>query len=248
MKEGLQVFREIIAQKYTELDVVTRRPHIFDELLQQSDAFIFIPEVKLRSPSAGMLYSGDVDTLVSLFEQGGADAISVVTERTHFGGSEALFKKVRAHTTLPLLRKDFIVHPYQIAESAVLGADALLLIASLLDEDTLGRFVSLAYDLGITPIVEIYDSAEISKAVGAGAKIVGVNARNLDTFSVDTAHALAVVRGIPPFLKPLAFSGIKTQADVAAAKAAGARGVLVGTTLLQSDKPAEILKDLRSTP
>ncbi len=245
---GLEsILQHILAAKNERLVQQKQRPHAFEEMFREND-FVFIAEVKLKSPSAGVLYDGTSNELVKIYEEGGANAISVVTEETYFGGSTQMFETIRAQTPLPLLRKDFIIDEYQIAESVVLGADAVLLIARLVNTETLGRFISLAYDLGITPIVEIYDSVEISKAVIAGAKIVGVNARNLETFSVDTAQALTVVREVPPFLKPLAFSGIKTQEDIAAAKTAGARGVLVGTTLLRSEKPAEILKDLRRTP
>lgn len=245
--ESESILPHILAAKQESLARQKRKPDAFEELFRQKD-FVFITEVKPRSPSAGVLYSGSPSELVTAYEKGGADAISVLTEEAYFGGSTQMFEAIRAQTPLPLLRKDFVIDEYQIAESVVLGADAVLLIAGLLDPPTLARFVRLADDFGITSVVEIYDTSEVSKVINAGASIIGVNARNLQTFSVDIPHAVEVLLSLPEHIVPLALSGIQSVDDVRRFRNAGARGVLMGTTLLRAGNPEEMLRKLREEP
>jgi indole-3-glycerol phosphate synthase len=196
-----------------------------------------IAEVKRRSPSKGELAEiPDPAALAQLYAAGGAAAISVLTEGRRFGGSLGDLRAVRSAVDLPLLRKDFVVDPYQVLESRAAGADLVLLIVAALDDETLRRLHDLAGELGLTVLVEVHDEAEATRAVDLGAELVGVNARNLKTLEVDpdTFGRLA------PLLSDrvlVAESGITSPVEVKRYVAEGARAVLVGEALVGDGDP-----------
>lgn len=204
-----------------------------------------IAEVKMRSPSRGDLMGGsDPELLAGLYEKAGAEAVSVVVEEKHFGGSPELFKKVRERTDLPMLWKDFIVNPYQIQLAAALGASAVLLIVGLVSDDDLRSFIGLTRDLGLAALVEIHGEEELGRALSAGADIVGVNNRNLISLEVDTSISERVVPLFPAGLRTVAESGMRGPEEVRRMAGLGYRAVLVGEALVTADDPEELLEKM----
>ena len=197
-----------------------------------------IAEVKRRSPSKGALADiPDPAALAAAYEAGGASVISVLTEQRRFGGSLDDLRAVRARVGIPVLRKDFIVTPYQLWEARAAGADLALLIVAALDQPLLESLHAEAVSLGLTPLVEVHDEAEVDRAVAAGARIIGVNARNLKTLDVDRDSFARVAPAIPDGIVTVAESGIRGPEDVAELARAGADVVLVGETLVKGGDP-----------
>ena len=195
-----------------------------------------IAEIKRRSPSKGELRPGlDPVELAHTYEQNGASAISVLTDGHFFGGSLDDLRRVRAATTLPLLRKDFVIEPYQIYEARVAGADAILLIAAILAPEQIADYSHLAADLGMAALVEVHNRAELTSALAANANLIGINNRDLHTFNVtlDTTRALRPL--IPSGVAVVSESGIYTQADRDSLRDMGIDALLVGESLLVSD-------------
>lgn len=240
------VLRQIIADKYQELKKRTPAPNRFAAMLETKSKYVpVIAEVKLKSPSEGILYRGNPLKLVKAYERGGAAAISVVTDQPYFGGSLELFTKIRTATKLPLLRKDFIINEAQIFESARAGADALLLITAALPPAKLERFIELTRFSGMLPIVEVSTQSELKRVLKTTAPVIAVNARNLRDQTINNNKALMLLKQIPHRRRPLLFSGILTAADIVTGSRAGARGMLVGTALLRAKDPAARLRELR---
>ncbi len=205
-----------------------------------------IAEFKRRSPSAGEFApAADPASSAAAYERGGASAISVVTEPSGFGGSLDDLRAARAATTLPVLCKDFIVDAYQIWQAAAAEADAILLIASVLDQLQLRGYIALAMALGMSPLVEVRDSDEARRAVGIGAKLLGVNNRDLQSFTVDIATAARVASEIPAGVFVVAESGYGDRAAVAGCVDANIGAVLVGEALMRAADPASLLRTLR---
>jgi len=197
-----------------------------------------IAEVKRRSPSKGDLaVIPDPAELARQYAAGGAAAISVLTEERRFGGSLDDLRAVRAAVQLPLLRKDFIVEPYQVLEARAAGADLVLLIVAALDDDTLRRLHDLARELGMTVLVEVHDEAETQRAVDLGAELVGVNARNLKTLQIDQDVFGRLAPLVPGDRVKVAESGIFGPIDVRRYVAEGADAVLVGEALVKDGDP-----------
>jgi indole-3-glycerol phosphate synthase len=197
-----------------------------------------IAEVKRRSPSKGDLAAiPDPAALARAYTRGGAAAISVLTEQRRFHGSLADLRAVRAEVETPLLRKDFIVDPYQLIEARAVGADLALLIVAALDDDQLKRLFDLAGELGLTALVEVHDEAETERAVELGAELIGVNARNLKTLAVDADTFGRLAPLIPDDRVMVAESGISGPDDVARFVSEGARAVLVGEALVKDGDP-----------
>jgi indole-3-glycerol phosphate synthase len=197
-----------------------------------------IAEVKRRSPSKGDLAEiADPAALARRYAAGGAAAISVLTEERRFGGSLADLRAVRTAVETPLLRKDFLVEPYQVLEARAAGADLVLLIVAALDDDTLRRLHDLARELGMATLVEVHDEAETARAVELGAELVGVNARNLKTLDVDQDTFGRLAPLIPGDRVKVAESGIFAPVDVKRFVAEGARAVLVGEALVKDGDP-----------
>ena len=202
-----------------------------------------IAEVKRRSPSKGDLAEiPDPAALARLYAAGGAAAISVLTEERRFGGSLDDLRAVRAAVDTPLLRKDFVVEPYQVLESRAAGADLVLLIVAALDDDTLRRLHDLAGELGLTVLVEVHDEAETARAVDLGAELVGVNARNLKTLEVDVDTFGRLAPQVPGDRVLVAESGITSPVDVKRYVAEGAHAVLVGEALVKDGDPEDAVR------
>ena len=183
--------------------------------------------------------------IAEAYEQAGADCISCLTEPEYFLGSDDIFREVREKVNLPMLRKDFTVCEYQLDQARVMGANAALLIVSLMDERTLAAYLEHCEELGIAALVETHDEEEIRTAVSAGAKIIGVNNRNLKDFSVDFGNAARLRDRIPPECIYVAESGVRTPEDVQRLRQIGADAALIGETLMRAEDPAETLKSLR---
>ncbi len=202
----------------------------------------FICEVKKASPSKGVITEDfPYAAIAGAYEAAGADAVSILTEPEFFLGSDEYLSEIRALVKLPLLRKDFVIDEYQLYESKLIGADAVLLICALLDGETLRRYLGLCGELGLSALVEAHDEAEVEAAVLAGARIVGVNNRDLKTFEVDLDNCVRLRPYVPENILFVAESGIKTPSDVARLHKAGVDAVLIGETLMRSaDKKADL--------
>jgi indole-3-glycerol phosphate synthase len=206
-----------------------------------------IAEVKRRSPSKGDLADiVDPAALATAYAQGGAAAISVLTEQRRFGGSLADLVAVRAAVDTPILRKDFVVTEYQLVEARVAGADLVLLIVAALPGDALAELHAAARALGLTVLVEVHDEAETERALSIGAELVGVNARNLRTLAVDPDTFGRLAALIPDGVVKVAESGIRGPDDVARFVGEGADVVLVGEALVIGGDPATAVKEMRA--
>lgn len=204
-----------------------------------------IAEVKKASPSKGDFgLILPVDELALCYEAGGARAISVLTEEDFFQGSAADLLKVRGAVSLPVLRKDFVIDGYQLYESRAMGADAVLLIAGFLGERELATFLDICAGLGLAALVETHSEDEIKTALGVSARIVGINNRNLQTFSTDVGHTLQLASFVPDDILLVSESGIHTATDVDLLAAVGTDAVLVGESLVRDRDPAKKIQEL----
>jgi indole-3-glycerol phosphate synthase len=204
-----------------------------------------IAEVKRRSPSKGVL-SRDFDParIASVYQEHGAAAVSVLTDRGFFGGDKEYLIDIRGKVKMPLLRKDFIVDACQIYETRLLGADALLLIAGILEAQQLSDYLAVTEELGLAALVEVHDRQDLDKALEAGAGIIGVNNRNLKTFVTDLGTSLDLAAYIPEDRIVVSESGIRTRADIETLTAAGIHAFLVGETLMQAEDRGGKLREL----
>lgn len=208
-----------------------------------------IAEVKRRSPSKGWLHEGlDVAEFAHAYADGGASAISVLTDAAHFAGSLDDLETVRNTVNLPLLRKDFTVSPNDVLDAADAGASAILLIVAALSDLELAEFIVVASDAGLEAIVEVHDDEEAKRALDSGARIVGVNQRNLHTFDVDRDHASRVVNAMPTSVIRVCESGLGSPEDVAHAADVGFDAVLVGEALVTADDVAGTVRRFSSVP
>jgi len=204
-----------------------------------------VAEVKRASPSAGDISPAlDAAGQARRYAAAGATAISVLTDGPGFGGSLADLAAVREAVAVPLLRKDFVVDRYQLLEARLHGADATLLIAAALEEPALRRLHEEALALGLAALVEVHDARELEAALGAGALLVGVNNRDLRTFRVDLATSEELLPRLPPGVKGVAESGVRTAADARRLRAAGAANLLVGEALVRAADPERLLREL----
>jgi indole-3-glycerol phosphate synthase len=225
---------------------VTDLPPVRDALAALSGPGVaVIAEVKRSSPSAGRLADiGDPAALAREYEAGGAAVVSVLTEGRRFGGSLADLRSVRTAVGIPLLRKDFVVSPYQVWEARAWGADVVLLIVAALEQEVLVSLRERVESLGMTALVEVHDEAETARALDAGATVVGINARNLKTLEVDRDTFARIAPTLPSTVVTVAESGIRGPHDLLAAAAAGADAVLVGEGLVRADSPRQAVADL----
>jgi indole-3-glycerol phosphate synthase len=208
-----------------------------------------IAEVKRRSPSAGDIApSLDPVSHAEAYARAGAIAISVLTDGPYFGGSLDDLRAVARKVRVPILRKDFIVDELQIAEARGAGASAILLIVRALSPARLAELGAAARHWGLEALVEVHDEAELDAALACGARVIGVNSRNLDTFAVDTTAAWTLFRRIPKEIIAVAESGMATADDVRAAAEAGADGVLIGTALSAAPDPAVLAAQFTNIP
>ena len=204
-----------------------------------------IAECKRRSPSKGVLaIQYDPAAIARRYEQGGAAAISVLTEPTFFDGALEHLHAVRRGVGLPILRKDFTVDEYQLFEARAAGADAILLIVAALEQADLVRLQARAFELGLAALVEVHDEAELTRAIDSGARLIGVNNRNLRTLQVDVEASYRLAARIPKGVIGVSESGLRSREDLARLKAAGYRAFLVGERFMTDPDPARALREL----
>jgi len=223
-----------------------RQPFAFERALRRADDIAFICEVKKASPSRGVIAAEFpyVD-IAAAYESAGAAAVSVLTEPDFFLGDDRHLAEIRQTVALPLLRKDFVVDPFQIEQARRLGADAVLLICAILSADQLAAFIREADRLGLSSLVEAHDESELRTALSCGARVVGVNNRNLKTFEVDTGNSVRLRGLAPPDVTMVSESGIRTAADVAELRRHGIDAVLIGETFMRSNDKKAALTALR---
>jgi len=204
-----------------------------------------ISEIKHASPSKG-IFREDFDPveIAKSYSEGGASAISVLTDEKYFKGKLSYLKSIRENVDTPLLRKDFIVDPYQVYEARFYGADALLLIVAALDQPSLSRLLELTHSLNMNAIVEVHDAEELERALDAGARIIGINNRDLRTFNVDLNVSVNLSRKIPEGKIVIAESGIGSIDDIDNLRAQGVHVFLIGETFMKAPDPGEKLKEL----
>jgi indole-3-glycerol phosphate synthase len=205
-----------------------------------------VAEFKRRSPSAGIIRDDlTVSQIVNCYDRGGAGAISVLTDQEYFGGSIADLCIARSSTNLPLLRKDFIIDPIQILEAAIAGADAVLLIATVLDDLSLGELRALAEDeLGLDALIEVHTSGELRRALNAGASLIGVNNRDLRTFQISLNTSERLIAEAPRDKIMISESGLQSAESLRHLRELGFRGFLVGEALMRAPDPAAALRNL----
>jgi indole-3-glycerol phosphate synthase len=259
----MDILSEIIAAKRRGLDVAKRatpleqlrsmalevransKSHALREALR-ADAVNIIAEFKRRSPSKGTIREhADVATIARSYQSGGAAAISVLTEENYFAGSLDDLRAVREVVSIPILRKDFVFDEFQVYESAVAGADAVLLIVAALDDGALSLLLRLTeQELGMDALVEVHTKEEMVRAIALGAKLIGVNNRDLRTFNVSTETSLALAQLAPADAILVSESGL-TPDEVRKLRAVGYKGFLVGETLMRAEDPASELRAFR---
>ena len=224
--------------------VATRRP--FLDALRAHSGSAIVAEVKRASPSAGLI-ARDFDpvAVAHVYEDAGVDAISVITENDHFLGELAFLPQVRAAVKKPLLRKDFLTTPYEVAQSAAYGADCILLIVSGLTGEQIQECLAEARAYELDVLVEVHDEEELGRALDFGINFVGVNNRNLRTMITDLAVSEYVLPQVPQTVFAISESGMRSLEDIERLRAAGARGFLIGEALMRAEDPAELIRSLK---
>jgi len=256
----MNVLEEIVAAKREEIAIAkaarpqaelekeaasyqtNRRP--FKQLFERGTALI--AEIKPKSPAKGELIGGSPLDIADLYEKSEADAISVLTDERFFGGSIELLKQVRARVHQPILRKDFIVDEYQIYETLLSGADAFLLIADVLTAENMTKLMSMGTALGLDYVLEVHDKEDIEMALNTGAELLGINNRDLKSLEIDISTTEKLLKHVPKNIPVISESGIETAADVRRVRSWGVRGILVGTSILQSSDPLEKIRELKA--
>ncbi|HET9780751.1 MAG TPA: indole-3-glycerol phosphate synthase TrpC [Candidatus Dormibacteraeota bacterium] len=243
-RQDLQRRRYLMDSDRFEQAVAAYTPKDFAAALRRPQLAV-IAEIKQRTPSMGVLVEDYRPAdLAHAYAEGGAAAISVLTHMAGFGGRVEHVRAVRAATELPILRKDFVTDPYEVAESRACGADAVLLIVAALEAQQLRDLIALTKSRGIAALVEVHDERETAAALESGARIVGVNHRDLRTFEVDLGLSERLRRLVPKDVVFVAESGIHSAADARRMREAGADAVLVGEVLMRSPDPAAQIREL----
>ena len=246
IKDEIQRRRTRSRQKEMEETISLLPPaRDFMESISRHSPMALIAEIKRASPSVGVIKE-DIDLcwIASAYEAGGACAISVLTEVQFFKGNLSHLGQVKERTSLPVLQKDFILDPFQIYEGRASGADAILLIASLLDREELKDFVGLVQNLQMVPLVEVHNESDLEKTSNLNLSLIGINNRDLRTFEVDLKTTLRLKREIHSQAKVISESGIKSSDDVRLLREAGVDGILVGEILMRSSNPASKIREL----
>lgn len=240
-------------KKLMPLGLLKERLHQFDQQrslmnkFKENTKFHFICEIKKASPSRGIIQPNfDPLRMAQIYTEGGVSAISVLTDERFFGGRLDYLSAVRQFTSLPILRKDFIIDPYQIYESKAAGADLILLIAKILSAQQIAEFKQLAVEVNLEILLELHDENDLNKLPKKLNKhlVLGVNNRNLNTFQVDFKNSQYLKQLLPPAIPVIAESGIQTAEDCRKFQSFGFNGALIGETLMKSSDPAQTLRDL----
>ena len=243
--DRLKAERPLESVREEALSIKPEKPFCFEAALKKED-IAFICEIKKASPSKGLIAPDFPYVHIARdYEAAGADAISVLTEPEYFLGSDDYLSAVKRAVNIPVIRKDFTIDPYQIYEARIIGADAVLLICALLDTEVLTEYIRIADTLGLTALVEAHDAAEVASALEAGARVIGVNNRNLKTFEVEIENSARLRQLVPEHITFVSESGIKTPGDIDALRKNGTDAVLIGETLMRSSRKAEELARLR---
>lgn len=222
-----------------------KKTFAFEKALN-TDKIGFICEVKKASPSKGLI-SPDFDYIgtAKQYDAAGASAISVLTEPKYFQGDNRYLTEIKENVSIPVLRKDFTVDEYMIYEARVINADCILLICAILSEEELTRYLAVADSLGLSAIVEAHDEDEVNMALRAGARIIGVNNRDLKTFTVDIENSIRLRKLVPDNVIFVAESGIKTRQDIKRLESMGVNAVLIGETLMRSKNISDTINELK---
>lgn len=245
-RQDLQRRRYLVGSDRFEQAVAAYEPKAFLGALRRPQLAV-IAEMKQRTPSMGVLAEDYRPAdLAHAYAEGGAAAISVLTHMAGFGGRIDHLRAVRAATSLPILRKDFVTDPYEVAEARACGADAVLLIVAALEAQQLRDLVAVARSRGVAALVEVHDEAQTAAALEAGAQAIGVNHRDLRTFAVDLGLTERLRKLIPKEVIVVAESGIRSPEDARRMREAGADAVLVGELLMRSSDPAAQIRELTS--
>lgn len=227
-------------------DVEPCRDFLF-ALSESGKRIALIGEIKKRSPLEGILIKDlRVRELAEKYELAGASAISVITERNFFYGDPEYIKMVKDRVKIPVLRKDFLIDEYHIYESRLIGADAILCIVSILEDSMLSDFMSLSSELSMASLVEIHDEWELERALKAGARIIGINNRDLKSFKVDVNTTLRIIKEVPAGIIVVSESGIRTKNDVKKLIDVGVKAILVGEAIVTAEDMEEKIKELVS--
>lgn len=235
------ILKQIVEKK--RKDLALQKQNRFIDLF--NNELVVIGEIKLASPTIS--YFGSDKNIIKravTYKNSGINIISIITEKHFFKGNIEFISQIKNKVDLPILQKDFIIDAYQIYESKIIGANALLLIAKIVNQKTLKKFVSLCQEIGLEPVVEISDEVDLKKALITSTKIIAVNARNLKTFKVDVDVACLLIKKISNKFIKLGFSGIKSSGEVIKYQDAGADGVLVGTSLMKTENIKSFIKEL----
>lgn len=220
----------------------------FRNALAAGEGFGFIAEIKHASPSLGeIVASFDPAAIARTYQAANVDAISVLTEESGFRGDLRYLDLVRAETTVPILRKDFLSTPYQVAQAAAYGADAVLLIVAALDDEQIDTMLAHAERFELDALIEVHSAEEAERARAVGAKLIGINNRDLHTFTVDISTTERLIPSFSNDVYIVAESGIHTPADIARLSAAGARAFLIGEAMMRSANPISFVQQLRAT-
>lgn len=248
-RDELAKARSRVSQATIEKLAAARRDFRGFAAALETSGVRIIAEIKRASPSLGVIRP-DLDPTVTAqaFAAGGAAALSVLTEPTFFKGSDMDLQRARAATALPVLRKDFIIDPYQVYETVAMGADAMLLIVRILDDELLHRLYVLARSLGLDVLTEAFDAQDIARSNALGATLVGINNRDLAHFKTDITHATGLAAQVLPGTAVVALSGLHTRDDFRQSLAGGIRRFLVGEALVRQHDPAATLHDWISLP
>ncbi len=230
-----------------QINTIEENSFPFEETLKKDD-LSFICEVKKASPSKGLICENfNPIEIAKEYESIGASAVSVLTEPHFFQGKNSYLQDIAENINIPILRKDFVIDEYMIYEAKTLNASAILLIASILTENQLKEYINLATSLGLSALVEAHDKNEITKSLNAGARIIGVNNRNLKNFTVDINNSINLRKHVPNDILFISESGIKTNKDIINLRNNNVNGVLIGETLMKADNKKNTLDELKKT-
>ncbi|GAB4347092.1 MAG: indole-3-glycerol phosphate synthase TrpC [Candidatus Abyssubacteria bacterium] len=241
----VEASKKLVPPAELQLRVVPRSPCLFRQALSVAGQLSLIAEIKKASPSRGVLRADfDPAALARAYAEGGASALSVLTDTKYFQGEASHLKVARESARLPTLRKDFIIDEYQVWESAAIGADALLLIVAALEDHQLRDYLGLASELGLDALVEVHDRGQLERALGAGAEIIGINNRDLRTFETDIGVTLKLAPQVPDGHIIVSESGIHTGEDARKLRGVGVNAILVGEALMTSWDIAKKIREL----
>jgi len=253
----MKILETIVAQKRQEVaklkvegvtapDLQVDSPRGFSQALTQSPEIAIIAEVKKASPSRGIICADfDPAVIAGSYERGGAEAISVLTDEQFFQGSMDYIPLVRQKVKLPVIRKDFIIHELQIKQSRNFGADAILLIAAILELSQIRDYLQMSRELHIDVLVEVHDEKELEKSIAAGSSLIGINNRDLRDFTVDLKTTLRLRKEIPASLPVVSESGIRNNDDMRMLQEHGVAAALIGESLMRADDREAALRQLR---